>query len=445
MRYLTKIAISFIWTWLFTSIICFGQEKTILLDSLFGTMHDRGQFSGSVLVAEQNQTIYSKSFGFADRENESPLNERTLFNVGSVSKAFTAIAILQLAENDQLNVVDHVINHLPDFAYPNITIHHLLIHAGGFELDHVSLDSLPENKIASNQEFFEILYSLKPPLLFVPGERSEYSNLGYMVLAEIVEKVSGTGFKEYLKKNVFDPANMPRTAIYNAEEIKQIDNVAKGYVLYPFTGKYEEAINIPELAAYVSSGFHGDGNVYSSTLDLINFYKALAKNTLISEEFLKTAFVKHIPAKMEGTPDYGHYYGYGWLVFNTPKQIVYRGGGLQGYASNTFWNITDERVIIYLINDHLSYTSYNDQIPTALAEILNQNQLQIPKMMASVELTKIAPTSTVQELKVKINDIKQNRELYDLDVNGLRFLVHKLQQLGQDEKAKVLMESFKPQ
>lgn len=444
MKLFTKRTIISIFLFILTLTFCFGQEKSELLDSLFSTMHERGQFSGSVLIAEQNEITYSKSFGFADRKTKSRLNEHTLYNTGSVSKAFTAIAILQLAEKGRLVISDFVNKYLPEFPYPDITIHHLLIHAGGFELNHVSMDSLDKHRIATNDDVFQVLYAQKPPLQFVPGERSEYSNLGYMILAEIVEKASETGFKEYLKTNIFLPANMTRTGIYNADEIKQVDNVAKGYTLYPFTGKYEEAMKVPELASYVSSGFLGDGNVYSSTLDLHNFYKALAHHKLITQESLKEAFLKHIPAQMKGTPDFGHSYGYGWTVFNTPKQIVHRGGELQGYVSNTFWNVTEERVIIYLINDHLSYTSYHGQIPMSVAGILNENALQIPKMLTSIELTKIAPTSTLEEMNNKIKHIKKNPQLYHVDVNGLRFLVHKLEQLDQSEKAKLLMESFKP-
>ena len=94
------------------------------------------------------------------------------------------------------------------------------------------VDKLDKNKIATNGDFFKILYSHKPPLSFTPGERSEYSNLGYMILAEIVKQVSETDFKEYLQSHVFKPADMKRTNIYNADEIKQVENVFNLFILY---------------------------------------------------------------------------------------------------------------------------------------------------------------------------------------------------------------------
>lgn len=420
------------------STICFGQEKNKLLDSLFSTMNQRGQFYGNVLIAEHNKIVFSESYGYADREKKVLLNEQTLFNIGSVSKAFTAIAILQLAEKEKLKLSDKVVKYLPDFPYAEITIHHLLIHAAGLPNDYDLLKNgnWDNSKIASNKDVLSALNEQKPELQFTPGERSEYSNLGYMLLAEIVKTSSKTDFKESLQNNLFRPANMTRTNIYNSEEIKQLENVAKGYLFYPFTGKYEEAIKIPEfISNYTLSGFQGDGNVYSSTIDLYNFYKALSNNTLITEESLKVAFQKHVPAKMEGTPDFGNSYGYGWTIINAPVQVVQRGGELPGYVSNTVWNITDDRLIIYLSNDYLSYTSYQNQIPYSIKGIFFNNKLQIPKMTASVELTKMVITSSKETLTEKIDEIKNNPDLYQIDLQGLKYLVMKLEQLGNKEKA----------
>ncbi len=435
---------------LFVSIssICFSQNKSELLDSLFRTMSERGQFFGNVLIAEHNEVIFSKSYGYADRTNKEFLNEGTLFNVGSVSKAFTAIAILQLTKKEKIKLSDKVSKYLPEFPYAEITIHQLLIHAGGLpnDGDLLTKSNWDNAKIGANKDLMMALIGQKPALQFTPGDRSEYSNLGYIILAEIVKHVSESDFKTYLLKNIFEPAGMSRTNIFNAEEIKQIKNVAKGYVLYPFTGKYEEAIKIPEFVSnYVTSGFQGDGNVYSTTIDLFNFYKALSNNTLIDEHLQNIAFQKHIPARMEGTPDFGNSYGYGWTIINAPMQVIQRGGELAGYISNTVWNRTEERLIIYLSNDYLSYTSYQNQIPFSIGGIFFQNKVEVPKMAASVELTKIVVTSSKEALAKKIEEIKNNSDLYLIDLQGLKFLVMKLEQTGNKEKAELIINSFKPE
>ncbi|MFA5753461.1 MAG: serine hydrolase domain-containing protein, partial [Bacteroidales bacterium] len=192
-----------------------NREKALLLDSLFTSMHARGQFNGNVLIAENGKIIYQNCLGYADREKQIPLNENTLFNTGSVSKIFTAIAIQKLEEKKLLKLEDPVEKHLPGFPYPDITIHHLLIHAGGLPEDSQLLQNSgwDLSKIAKNKDVMDALYAQKPALRFIPGQSSAYNNLGYIVLAQIVEQASGLDFKEYLHKYIFGPAKMERTSV----------------------------------------------------------------------------------------------------------------------------------------------------------------------------------------------------------------------------------------
>jgi CubicO group peptidase (beta-lactamase class C family) len=435
-------------TCLLISFPLITQDKAELLDSLFNTMHERYQFNGNILVAKNGKIVYKNCLGYADREKQIKLDDNTLFNTGSVAKIFTAIAIQQLEEKNKLSISDKVTKHLPEFPYQDISIHHLLIHAGGLPEDYDLLknNNWDNSKIATNKDVLEVLYTKKPTLRFPPGETSAYNNLGFMVLAEIVESVTSMSFKEYLRRYIFEPAEMKRTDIYNNEEIQNINNVAKGYVFYPFTGKYEEAIKVPEFSShYVLSGFQGDGNVYSTILDILNFYKALYAGILISDESLTKGHQKHILAHdVNGQNEFGVSFGYGWSIADAPQKIVQRGGELPGYLSNSIWNVTENSLIIYLMNDYLSYLSYQRQIWPAYIKIMYSNQLEIPKLLASVELTKIAVTSTISEMEKSINEMKENPEIYTIDINGLRFLVHKLQELQQNEKAALLMNSFKP-
>ncbi|MDD4501278.1 MAG: serine hydrolase, partial [Bacteroidales bacterium] len=306
-----------------------NREKAQLLDSLFTTMHERGQFNGNVLIAQNGQIIYQNCLGYADREKQILLNENTLFNIGSVSKIFTAIAIQQLEEKGLLEIGDPVEKHLPGFPYPDVTIHHLLIHAAGLPEDSQLLQNCgwDRSKIAKNKDLLEALYAQKPAMRFTPGQSSAYNNLGYNVLAQIVEQASGLNFKEYLHKYIFTSAKMERTSIYDMEEIKQADNVAKGYLFYPFTGQYEEAIKIPEFSGgYAVSGFCGDGNVYSTVTDLYRFYRALDAGKLITGESFEKAIQKHILAhNLYGENEYGVSFGYGWSIADAPVTIIQRG------------------------------------------------------------------------------------------------------------------------
>lgn len=422
------------------------REKAQLLDSLFTTMHERGQFNGNVLIAQNGKIIYKNCLGYADREKQIPLDENTLFNTGSVSKIFTAIAIQQLEEKKLLKLEDPVEKHLPGFPYPEITIHHLLIHAGGLPEDSRLLQNMQwdRSRIATNQDVMDALYAQKPSLRFTPGQSSAYNNLGYVVLAQIVEQASGMNFKEYLHQNIFNSAKMERTSIYDMEEIKLADNVAKGYLFYPFTGKFEEAITIPEFSGnIVASGYCGDGNVYSTITDLFHFYRALDAGKLINSQSFEKATQKHILAhNLYGENEYGVSFGYGWSIADAPVTIIQRGGELPGYLSNSIWNLDNDRLIIYLMNDYLAYLSYQSYIYPAYARIMHQNLLEIPKLFASVELTKMAVTCTQEEMALKIQEIKEQPDLYDTDIHGLQFLVHKLNQLDLTEKTALIMDAF---
>jgi len=418
-----------------------AQDKASMLDSLFQTMHQRNQFNGNVLIVNQGEILYQNSLGLAHRGQEIPLKANTLFNTGSVSKAFTALAIQQLAEKEELKLTDKAQKHLPGFPYPSVTTHHLLIHASGLPWKHQMPKDWDNSKIATNEDVLKNLYSKKPDLEFTPGEKAKYSNLGYMVLAEIVEEVSGERFETYLQKHIFEPAGMTRTAIYNAEEIKEVDNVAKGYLFYPFTGQYEEAIKVDEFSSnYAISGLHGDGNVYSTTEDLFSFCKALKHENLISKASLEKALEKHISTGDQ----YGNSFGYGWTISGAPGKLVQRGGELPGYVSDIIWDVKNDKLLIYLMNDYLSYLSYNRQIFPAYAGVVYSDKLKIPKLQASIELSKIAVTSSLEEMKTKIREIKSQPEVYQVDINGLKFLVKKLQDLGETPKADLMMKMFGP-
>ena len=118
---------------LITSGIISAQERHVLLDSLFNTMHVRSQFNGNVLIANKGEIIYRNNFGYADLEKKTMIDDNTLFNIGSITKVFTAIAIQQLEEQGKLNISDSIVKYLPEFPYCNVTIHHLLIHASGLQ------------------------------------------------------------------------------------------------------------------------------------------------------------------------------------------------------------------------------------------------------------------------------------------------------------------------
>jgi CubicO group peptidase (beta-lactamase class C family) len=150
------------------------------------------KFNGNILIAEKGKVIYKKSFGFSNETTKEKLNENSIFELASVSKQFTAMAIVILKEKGQLKYDDKISKYIPELKAYNITIRNLLNHTGGLPDYKEVMDSVfDKSKIATNKDVISIFAQLKPEVLFEPNTKWEYSNTGYALLASIIEKVSG--------------------------------------------------------------------------------------------------------------------------------------------------------------------------------------------------------------------------------------------------------------
>ena len=195
----------------------FTQNVQRDLDSYFLALSQNQEFNGNILFAENGGIIYQKSFGYADFKKKIKNTDSTLINVASISKNFTAIAVLQLKEKGKLRLDDTFIKYFPEFPYPEITIKHLLSHTSGLPDNEALLDSIISKnpgKIITNVDIIPalILYKKAKELRFKTGEKKwGYSNIGYSLLALLIEKVSKQLFDVYLRKEIFIPAGMAHT------------------------------------------------------------------------------------------------------------------------------------------------------------------------------------------------------------------------------------------
>jgi CubicO group peptidase (beta-lactamase class C family) len=197
---------------------------------------EQGRFSGVVLVAEDDIILWEIAAGLADRQANIPNHTETRFNLGSMNKMFTAVAILQLVEDGRLRLESTFGKILPD--YPNaavakqVTIHHLLTHTSGLGDVFTDQFAANPNQYRSNQDFLPLF--VDEPLLFPPGERFLYSNAGYVVLGLIIEKVSGMSYDAYVRQNIFEPSGMSDTAAFSVDD--KVPNRAIGYTTQDFYG-----------------------------------------------------------------------------------------------------------------------------------------------------------------------------------------------------------------
>lgn len=372
---------------LLIGIIPFTQSKADdhvqKIDSLLNALHKRGVFNGNVLVAEKGKILYTNSFGYADETKKTPLNANSVFELASCSKQFTAMAIMILKERGKLKFDDKISTYIPEVSYAgDITINHLIHHTGGLPDYMGLLDSLfDKKKIATNKDIIELLGKHKPPVVFAPNTKFEYSNTGYALLASIIEKISGTSYAKFLKKEIFDPIGMKHTLVYNRRYApKTIENYAYGYVYNDSTQQYLLPDNFePTKMVVWLDGIVGDGCVNSTINDLYLWDRALHNKKLISAKGYQELFTESLLQDSTSTK-----YAFGWTVDTHPTfgKVIAHNGGWPGYVSRIERHTDNDKTIILLQNHHNVTIPHKDirhilyNIP--LAKIKERKEINLP-------------------------------------------------------------------
>src|SRR5688572_17436576 len=319
------------------------QEKG---DSLFAAQKD---FSGVVLIAENGKPIYHKAFGYREFANQILLQTRDIFELASVSKQFTAMIIMMLKEKGKLNYDDSVSKFL-DIPYKGITIRHLLTHTSGLPDYQDIMDKYwDKSKVAGNPDCIEYLNKYAPPKPFQPGEKYEYSNTGYLLLASIAEKASGKDFIELSRKWIFKKLKMKSTDIRTLGEKKAITNFAIGHIYVEERNKWVRADSFPSSYYTIWLGNRkGPGRISSTAADLLKWDQALYTENLIERSTLQEAFT---PMKLnDGTLSN---YGFGWSLRTDSAfgKIVSHTGDNPGYKTQIIRYIDKKKTIIVLNNN----------------------------------------------------------------------------------------------
>lgn len=321
--------------------ITFTEQQFAQIDSILDILSINGNFSGSVLIGQKDSILYSRSCGYSNRKAKELNTDTTAFQLASVSKQFTAVAILQLYERGKLNLYDRVIDYLPSFPYPDITIHQMLIHRSGLPNYHYLCDRKPmrNDVYFSNQQIVADLIESNEKPYFAPNRKFQYSNTGYAVLTAIVETVSGLKFETYLERNIFKPLQMNNSFAYRAMKCIDYPPHATGYV----RGRTPASDN------YLDH-FLGDKGVYSSTIDLFKWDQGLYTGKIINPDTLQLAF-----KPMGKRPKARSNYGYGWRITTFGSNeipIVFHSGWWHGFKTSLIRIPQDTATVIILRNNN---------------------------------------------------------------------------------------------
>jgi len=321
----------------------FYSDKIDRLDNYLERANRRYGFNGNVLVAYKGEIILNNSYGYKNFREKTPLTENSVFQLASVSKQFTALSILILSERGEIDLDADIRTYLPQLHYENITVRNLLQHTGGLAnymwlLEH----KWKSEKIPSNKDLIDLMAKEKFPSYFRPGRKHDYSNTGYVVLASIVEAVSKTTFGEFLKENIFIPAEMNSSFVYSAAYDDEVPEKLDGYIRkWRRLRVYDQTIH---------DGIVGDKGIYSTTNDLYKWDQALYNNILVSDSTLKEAFT---PGKIRNRWKFP--YGFGFrLKKRSNKEVVYHKGLWQGFRTSFSRFIEDKNTVIVLNNTNCS-------------------------------------------------------------------------------------------
>jgi CubicO group peptidase (beta-lactamase class C family) len=411
-----------------------AQDKVAKIDEFVQVFHDYGLFSGTVLVAENGKVLFKKGYGMANIEWNIPNKPDTKFRIGSITKQFTSMLILQLVEQGKIDLEGKLSDYLPYYRKDTgdkITIHHLLTHTSGVP----SYTSLPNffEEISRDpypvKEFIQKYCS--GDLEFEPGSKFNYSNSGYFILGAVIEEVTGKSYEDVLMEKILDPVGMKGTGYDHHNTI--IKNRATGY---------QKTLDGYENSPYLDMSLpYAAGSLYSTVEDLYLWDQALYTEKLLSKKMKSLIFKGHIKAM-------GQSYGYGWVIGKkklpeTKKELntISHGGGINGF-NTLIERLVDDRHLVVLFNNapRASLASMSDGIIKILYDEPYENK--IPKKSIADTIYKTYKEKGLEAAIEHYQELKEKHpKEYNFAANELNDLGYHL--LNQKKKIKDAIEFFK--
>ncbi len=336
------------------------MNKKTKMESLARESHEKGGFNGAWLYAENGGIVSKGVLGFRDPGDTLPIMEDTIFQLASVSKTFTATAVMLLMRQGLLTLEDEITKFFPEIPYPGVTVRHLLNHTSGIpdyfdDADWFINIWKKEKRVPGNDEILRFLRETEAKPYFVPGEGLHYSNTGYNLLALLVERLSGVPYEEFLQKNIFEPAGMSAThCCHIRRDGVPFENYARATVIED--GRYVADVDSAEDGDVVAfDGLNGDDYVYTNIFDMLRWDRALREGKVLTLEEQK---LMYIPGKLNNGEDAvyddedGQGYGFGWGIEQSEKfgLIVSHSGGMPGVCTWFERFLDADRVLVLLLN-----------------------------------------------------------------------------------------------
>lgn len=354
------------------AIVSHAQDISKELDSIVNTYVQLGKFNGSVLVAQKGTILLNKGYGLSDAASKKPNTENSIFQLGSITKQFTATIILKLQEQKKLSVSDKLSKYFSDFPKgDSITIEQLMTHTAGI-YNYTDDRDFMNTQVTKPHTREQMLALFKDkPLDFSPGTNWSYSNSGYMLLGYIIEDVTKKPFEAVVRDYIFNPLQMNSSGFDFAALQHPLKTT--GY----FMMNEQDTL---QAVAVDSSVSYAAGSIYSTIGDLYKWHKALQNNTILSKAQQDKAYT---PVKNK--------YGYGWMIDTiVGKRRIHHGGGIHGYVTN-FARIPEDDLVVVALSNTSSPAVYD--ITNMVLHAIYKKPYELPKRRNAITL----PESKMQE------------------------------------------------
>ena len=409
-------------------IPCYAQNTAEKIDALIQTYVDCSQFNGTALVAVKGEVIFKKGYGLANREWNIPNRPNTKFRLGSITKQFTSMLVLQLVEQGRIDLQGNLSHYLPYYRKDTgeqVTIHHLLTHSSGIP----SYTSLPDFFAEISRDPYPVqdfvVEYCSGDLEFEPGSKYRYNNSGYFLLGAIIEEVTGKKYEDVLQERILDPLGMKDTGYDHHETI--IPNRATGY-----NTTFDGYLNSPYLDMSLP---YAAGSLYSTVEDLFTWDQALYTDKLLSEKFKQMLFKSYISN-----------YGYGWSIrerklpdSEQKLKSISHGGGINGF-NTLIERLIDEQHLVVLLNN--APGANLNQMSDSVIKILYDRPYSLPKRSIADVIYKTLNEEGVQSALQQYETLKKEQpKEYDFGANELNNLGYYL--LNGKNRVEDAIEIFK--
>jgi CubicO group peptidase (beta-lactamase class C family) len=362
----------------------FGQTQRVKLINDFVIAKQKyHSFNGNVLVAERGRIIYTKNVGSSDSKTKRPLTSDSVFELASITKQFTAAAVMLCKERGLLSLDDYLVKYVPQLHYEGVTVRHMLTHTSGLpEQNELMYKVWDSDRAATNQDLIEQLIKHKPEASFKVGEDFKYSNTNYALLATIVERVSGQTFRNFMAKNFFGPLGMKNTRVikWESENYRTIPHHTMSYIFDPETQQYRLPEEMPQWKkALPLNGIVGSRGVNATALDLLKWQESLKTGKILSRQSVSEMQSPQVQGSVDGSDAYGYGLAIKSIYGDTK---IFHNGGWNGYW-NSLQHFKDaDRTIIVLSNN-----DSEKGLANAIAAILFDRDVALPSEHREIDLS----------------------------------------------------------